>query len=326
MEAMDGHDAVSAPHTPSPSDGDGEVTKVQMVPKRQKSNRNRSISRAWMASLLPIENAPDYVKDNENVLGGYRREMSLRQALLTIFMWHNETLNIWSHLIAGICFVSLFVMFVTRTQDSFPKWPLVVFQLGASYTFFVSSLFHTVLCVSRHHYEFYRKIDFTAIIIVMFSMFWPFCYYVFDCVWDGHLWPIIYISVAAAVSLMCLVVCLMPMFQSKAFHIVRPFIFGVLSIWGVVPVVHAAILFWDIYAVKAAILLVCLQLLLHCIGAILYATQWPERILKRYHGNCHVSDYVTSHFIFHILIFLGLVSFHKANLILYTWRLSGEPL
>lgn len=276
--------------------------------------------------------------------------MSLQQALLTIFMWHNETLNIWSHLLAALCFVAFLLALVimapnppTTLQDvregcwqpqaiadlripsadrPAPRWPLLIFDLGAAYTFTISALFHTVLCISKHYYDTWRKMDFTAILVVMFSMFWPFCYYVFGCMEDGHKWFIVYVSVAAGVSLMCLVTCLMPIFQTNAFHALRPLVFALLGAWGIVPVVHAAILYWSVCAVRAAVILSVTQLTLHGIGAVFYGTQFPERMRRSgmVPGAYRHADYFSSHFIFHVLIFLGLVAFHEGTMILYRWR------
>ena len=271
-----------------------------------------------MRSLLSVGEAPEYVKDNLNVLSGYRREMSTQQALRTVFMWHNETLNIWSHLLAASCFVAFLLALIIMPPHEHwpaPKWPLAVFEVGAAYTFSISALFHTFLCISKQHYGTWRKLDFTAILVVMFSMFWPFCYYAFGCTEDVHKWFVVYVTVAAGLSSLCLVVCLLPVFQTNAFHASRPMVFAVLGIWGVAPVVHAAVLFWDVCAVRTAVFLCAAQLVLHTIGAVFYATQFPERVTRR-------ADYYSSHFIFHVLVFVGLVAFHEGTRVLYLWRNS----
>jgi adiponectin receptor len=62
-------------------------------------------------------------QDNENVLGGYRREMSVAKAVRTILMWHNETLNIWSHLLACLCFAALLVALAfMQPGEKVAKW------------------------------------------------------------------------------------------------------------------------------------------------------------------------------------------------------------
>ncbi|XP_009758488.1 heptahelical transmembrane protein 4 isoform X2 [Nicotiana tabacum] len=57
--------------------------------------------------LVEYHSLPAYLKDNEYILGHYRAEWPLKQALLSIFIIHNETLNVWTHLIGFFLFLAL---------------------------------------------------------------------------------------------------------------------------------------------------------------------------------------------------------------------------
>ncbi|XP_047957269.1 heptahelical transmembrane protein 4-like isoform X1 [Salvia hispanica] len=57
--------------------------------------------------LVEYHALPGYLKDNEYILAHYRAEWPLKQALLSIFSIHNETLNVWTHLLGFFLFLSL---------------------------------------------------------------------------------------------------------------------------------------------------------------------------------------------------------------------------
>lgn len=46
--------------------------------------------------LISYVELPEYLKDNEYILRYYRAEWPLKEAFLSLFRWHNETLNIWT--------------------------------------------------------------------------------------------------------------------------------------------------------------------------------------------------------------------------------------
>ena len=56
--------------------------------------------------------APDYLKDNEYIKNGYLINChTLKLVVRSLFVWSNETINIWSHLLG--CFISIFLILFT---------------------------------------------------------------------------------------------------------------------------------------------------------------------------------------------------------------------
>ncbi|KAE8665760.1 Heptahelical transmembrane protein 4 [Hibiscus syriacus] len=70
--------------------------------------------------LVEYHSLPGFLRDNEYILGHYRSEWPMKQILLSIFRIHNETLNVWTHLIGFFIFLSLTIytaMKVPRVVD-----------------------------------------------------------------------------------------------------------------------------------------------------------------------------------------------------------------
>ncbi|ESR46887.1 Heptahelical transmembrane protein 4 [Citrus sinensis] len=64
--------------------------------------------------LVEYQKLPLYLRDNEYIVGYYRSEWPLKQILLSIFSIHNETLNVWTHLIGFFLFLFLTIYTAMR--------------------------------------------------------------------------------------------------------------------------------------------------------------------------------------------------------------------
>lgn len=72
--------------------------------------KNREESRSTKQGnleLVDYDSLPEFLKHNEFILNHYRSEWPLRETLLSVFSIHNETLNVWTHLIGFFVFVFL---------------------------------------------------------------------------------------------------------------------------------------------------------------------------------------------------------------------------
>ena len=68
--------------------------------------------------IVNYEKADIFMRDNEIIIRGYRINFnSGRKILKSLFILHNESVNVWTHLIATILFISLFfytAIFISR--------------------------------------------------------------------------------------------------------------------------------------------------------------------------------------------------------------------
>ncbi|KAL6274880.1 hypothetical protein ACE6H2_025572 [Prunus campanulata] len=89
--------------------------------KKKKKKRNKAKPKQY--SLMSYWELPEYMKDNEFILNYYRANWPLPEALFSVFRWHNETLNVWTHLIG-------FVLFLGLTMANLLQVPQVADLLG----------------------------------------------------------------------------------------------------------------------------------------------------------------------------------------------------
>ena len=68
------------------------------------------------------EEAPRFIQDNEYIRSGYRINFhNIRSIFCSLFMLHNETVNVWSHLIG------VFIFFVLIFIVTFYLGPALIF-------------------------------------------------------------------------------------------------------------------------------------------------------------------------------------------------------
>ena len=71
------------------------------------TNAVEKVRRAFIGKQ---EEAPDFLQDNEYIKSGYRIDHnSFCLAAKSLFTCHNESVNVWSHLIGTLCFLGLFI-------------------------------------------------------------------------------------------------------------------------------------------------------------------------------------------------------------------------
>ena len=111
-------------------------------------------------------------------------------------MFHNETVNVWSHLIGALCFVVMifYVLLVEETLGSLynhitmdpvvervPRWPIILGCCGAIIMLSASWYFHLYYCQSEAAQIKLQRFDYAGIAIMIASSVTPCFYYGFMC-------------------------------------------------------------------------------------------------------------------------------------------------
>lgn len=114
---------------------------------------------------------------------GYRKVDSFPQALMSIFTWHNETMNTISHLIAFIC-VAIAGFNLSR-EFLHPNNNVKLTELLALEAYFITAacclLFSTLLhwfgCVSETCYQNLLLLDLSGVGLLIVGSYLPLIYY-----------------------------------------------------------------------------------------------------------------------------------------------------
>lgn len=89
---------------------DAARSAARSAPRRAKGKAVQDSLPNQVYRLLTFHSAPEYLRDNKYVFTGYRADTTFFQAFLSIFRLHNETGNIWSHLLGFMVFLALTIV------------------------------------------------------------------------------------------------------------------------------------------------------------------------------------------------------------------------
>lgn len=114
------------------------------------------------SSLMTINEIPRWYLTNASIVYGYRPIVpSFKRCIVSLVHLHNETGNIWTHLIGASLFVNLFiydqfyppVANMTRVDMAF----LDLYLVGVILCLVFSALFHLLACYSKPVFNVFAK-------------------------------------------------------------------------------------------------------------------------------------------------------------------------
>ncbi|OTB00617.1 hypothetical protein M426DRAFT_324171 [Hypoxylon sp. CI-4A] len=254
--------------------------------------------------LVSFDDIPEWYQDNPYVRQGYRTvSYSTRECLSSWMYMHNETLNIYSHLVpaAALLICGLTYIFARLQYRSTGDAGVVAgLMLSAVACLGLSSAYHTLMCHSRQVEALWLRFDFVGIIFLILGSYVSGIYVAF---WCEPLERKIYWSMIGSLSAISVVIVLAPTFQGPRWRTLRLLTFVCTGLSGVVPFIHGSVMFGFAEMVKQSGLAYYLaEGALFILGAIVYATRFPESISP---GRFDI--YGSSHQIFHILVVMATV-------------------
>ncbi|KIW79335.1 hypothetical protein Z517_05947 [Fonsecaea pedrosoi CBS 271.37] len=271
-------------------------------------------------SLIHWHDLPHWLQDNQFIHGSYRRaSYSYTRSLQSILHWHNESVNIWTHLVPATLSLPFAAFLYSVLEPRYEKASVAdviamsCFFGGAAICLGLSAFYHTLSNHSPRVARFWNQLDYAGISVLIAGSFIPSVYYAFWC-HPGKQWT--YWIMICTLAIACTTTSVLPRFRTPAWRPYRALMFVGMGVSAVFPVLDGLRTFGlgDLEN-QIGLSWLVLQGALYILGAGLYAARVPEAI---YPGKFDTLG--SSHQIFHVLIVLAALSHLKGLLKAFDYR------
>lgn len=274
-----------------------------------KANLQATIDRAVekaRTQLIRFEDLPEPWKNNPYIHNGYRFHLRHIDCIKSTFGAHNETINIWSHLLGFLSILAL-ALYVYPTTPIFTHSSIAdvlvasAFFIAAAKCLLCSSIWHTFNCIAHNDsYDIFACVDYTGISLLVGATIMTTEYAAFYCEPISR-W--IYLSTTMILGIAGSILPWHPTFNRNDMAWARVMFYMALACTGFLPVFQlASTRGWDwvLYFYSP----VLKSIGIYTLGAVLYAGKMPERWLPGCFDYCGAS-----HNIWHFAVVVG-IFFH----------------
>lgn len=259
-------------------------------------------------------------QDNHFIRSGYVKEHgTFRDCWKLLFYIHNETGNIYLHLIPGsLAFwaVALYLRFGLHHYANFDGWweyaNFLMFAAACWGCLFMSLTFHCIKSHSHRVQRFGNQLDYFGIVILItcsLILIMNFSYH------DEPRLRWLFNAIFLVLGTACTVTTLHPKFSTSEYRPIRLAMFILFGLSGVLPVAAGIVQFgpdvtWD----RAQMKWLVLEGAFYIGGALLYAMRVPERFTHRHQTEEQLATLPSagkfdiwghSHQIFHVMVVIA---------------------
>ncbi|PWY92494.1 hemolysin-III channel protein Izh2 [Aspergillus heteromorphus CBS 117.55] len=273
--------------------------------------------------LLHWDDLPHWQRDNQHIHTGYRpASASLLVSLQSLTYLHNETVNIYTHLLpsllavpaAGLLYRALAPRYENATQADLVAFGC--FFAGAAFCLGMSATYHTISNHSPVVARVGNAFDYVGIVGLIVGSFVPSVYFGFYCLPDLQR---LYWTMICTIGLGCTLVSIFPHFRTPRWRPFRAAMFVGMGLSAVFPVIHGLRLYGlEQMTRQIGLGWLLLQGFLYILGASIYAARLPERLRP---GQFDL--WGSSHQIFHVLVVCAAVAHLTGLLKAFDYRHSG---
>ncbi|KAE9408039.1 HlyIII-domain-containing protein [Gymnopus androsaceus JB14] len=264
-------------------------------------------------ALLTWSELPEWMKDNEYIISGYRREQRhWGGCFRSVYSYlHNESVNIHSHLWSGL----LFLYFLATVHQRLVYYPTTwvdssvcsVFLTSAVFCLCSSAFFHISTCHSEEVASRCHALDYSGIVVLTVGSFYPCIYYGFFC---EPRFQVLYIGSITLVGIGAAYIVLNPEYAKPTHRGARTTVFIALGLCAVFPLVHWVIVHGFQTMLDMGLQWLAISGCFYIAGALLYANRIPERFAP---GN--FDFFFASHQIFHFFVVFAALAHYKSILL-----------
>lgn len=256
---------------------------------------------------LKAEDVPEEFRELAIVCGYRRPGLSLTESLRSLFALHNETFNIWSHIISFILYIYFFFcqpLDLFRTENH----PTLCLLLGCCIFPLCSSLAHLFSSMSPVVRHTCFMIDYLGISIYAFGASVSNIMYALPRSWRGGMFEYYFLQSMFVNCFLCVFISCHTRFMprnKKRTKVLRLGAFALPYVFGMLPCAYRA-MYCDLDD--------------SCVGAEYYAQHFFDTIFTVTFYGGHVPEllfpgyfdiFFQSHTIFHVTVVLG--TFHHAQ-------------
>ena len=328
---------LSVVHQRTPLDGSSEnlhrLLSPQVVPPSSShehfEEKLEAITHlAW--KIIPFTALPDWLRDNDYIRGSYRPPMfSFKGCFKSIFRLHNETWNIWTHLIGCLFFVVLvagvytFGDYITGMFEDVRIYELpwneqamlLLFFSGTIMCLLCSTLYHVLLNHSQNVSLLFSRLDYSGISFLITGSSIPAYYYGFYCTKTAQF---VHISILVILCTICITISMWSKFSHPKYRVFRFVLFVLFGLYGGIPFVHIFLrdgymLASNIHPFQGIITMAALYIG----GGFLYASRIPERFWP---GMFDI--WASSHQLFHVFVITAALVHYNSLLKMIKYRLA----
>ena len=253
---------------------------------------------------VTFKQLPDWMQDNDYIHSWYRPPLpSVPVCLASVFRIHNETGNIWTHLIGAVGMLAAAMHYYLSQGPlvATEKLLLLPFFVGSLSCLLLSTLYHTLNCHSRDCCVFTGKMDYLGITAMIVGSYVPWVHFSFYC---RFAWRTAYNSAIVVLAVACVVVSMCKRFGKAKYRCFRATVFVAFACSGLIPLVHLNVSMGPYEALTDGHLAWFYGMAaLYLVGTFLYAKRVPERYFP---GKLDL--FLHSHQIFHVTVVLAAFS------------------